>query len=149
MEWIPYIQYIDLSKNKMNESLLKDQTGKFIRMLLPEEPLPISFPIGSVGSLIYPENGGTGFVVETYPNNVNTDDPIAIVVSASHVVHNTGVKSIGEYPWLFTFDHILNPEYGLALKGYTRSFKVFKKEFKSITKNSEVYTAKPIEHAIN
>ena len=102
----------------MNESLLKDQTGKFIRMLLPEEPLPISFPIGSVGSLIYPENGGTGFVVETYPNNVNTDDPIAIVVSASHVVHNTGVKNIGEYPWLFTFDHILNPEYGLALKEY-------------------------------
>ena len=84
----------DLSEDIMNESLLLDEKGEFVKMHLPSDTLPIPYPFGSVGTLFCPDGGGSAFVVEVLDNQGNPDNPIAVLLTAAHLIYDplTGKK---------------------------------------------------------
>ena len=133
----------------MNEGLIVDSSGRFVQMLEPSERLPLPFPIGSVGSLLYPSSGGSGFVVEVLDNQGDNSRPIAIVLTAAHIFYNPQTVKRNKYPWLFTFELHPHENYNDALKYTHCKPKDFENEFKHLSKNFEAYLAEPIDKGID
>ena len=133
---IPYI---------MNEGLILDANGEFVKTFLPSDPLPLPFPTGSVGSLVYPDGSGTAFVVETLDNGGNQNNPIAIVATAAHVYYTAFSGTKNQYKWLFTFDEIIDEYYYSGLEFLDSDIKLFKEKLKGF----EAYLAEPIEKQLS
>ena len=139
----------DLLETIMNETLILDSDGEFVRMLLPSDPLPIPFPSGSVGTLMYANGSGSAFVVATQSDQENPNTPIALVMTTAHNYYFPQEPKRNEHPWLFTFELRPPLEYHQALARTNQSLERFTSDFKTIVKHFEAYLAVPIEKTIN
>jgi hypothetical protein len=149
MEQFFVYPYCFLSENTINESLLLDSNGQFVQLLKTTDPLPLPFPVGSVGSLMYPDSGGSAFVVELLDNHSQPDLPIAVVMTAAHIFYNPKVGKRNQYPWLFTFEESPSADYHTALQFSKYSPVNFEKVFKRFKIHWEAYRAEPLDKEIS